>query len=172
MSDKIFILGGCRSGKSSYALKQALELSSDKKFIATCIALDEEMEIRVKDHQKQRGMDWITLETPLYVPQRVLEHDGSNTLFLIDCLTMWVNNMQMEDWEEEKIFQQIELLQKALGQIQADIILVSNEVGTGIVPESKLVRQFRDYVGAVNQKVASCVDKVFWMVAGIPMSIK
>lgn len=172
--DKItLVIGGCRSGKSSYALKLAHDFDSMKKrFLATSLILDEEMEDRVAKHRQERGNDWETIETPLELPQVLSRDYGRDTLLLVDCLTMWVNNMLLKDWSEDEIIAAISSFKRALQNVASPVVLISNEVGTGIVPESSLSRAFRDHVGKLNQEAAACADRVFWMVAGIPVNIK
>jgi len=170
---KIFVLGGCRSGKSSYALEMSQKFSGDNKvFIATCIPHDDEMKQRVARHQEERSQAWETVEAPLLLPEAVTEKSRTADTIIIDCLTLWVSNLLMESADSEKIEMHISRLTEAIENSQCPLVLVSNEVGHGIVPENKLARQFRDLVGFVNQAVAGCADKVIWTVAGIPMRIK
>ncbi len=168
-----FVLGGCRSGKSRHALELAKTLPGNRKvFIATCVPCDDEMEERVARHQKERDKDWKTVEVPALLPEAVLEYSPQADVILIDCLTFWLSNLLLELDDTEEIIKRIDSLIQSLKQVTCPVILVSNEVGTGIVPENKLARQFRDLVGTSNQKVAACADKVIWMVAGVPSAIK
>ena len=173
MKDIKFVIGGCRSGKSSHALKLA-ELIPGKRrtFIATCVPHDDEMRERVVNHQAERGEEWDTVEAPLYLPEAIIESSLSSDVVLADCLTLWVSNLMMEFETFENIKKHVEKLVDSLGKASCPVILVSNEVGTGIVPENKLARLFRDIVGFTNQKAASVSDNVIWMVAGIPVNIK
>jgi adenosylcobinamide kinase / adenosylcobinamide-phosphate guanylyltransferase len=169
----VFVIGGCRSGKSRHALQTAEKIAAKRRvYIATCMPQDAEMKQRVARHQKERGPNWATVEEPLHLSQAILENSLKAEVILVDCLTLWVNNLLMatanEKQIEEKIFQLIDTLGKAAGPI----VLVSNEVGAGIVPENRLARQYRDIVGLVNQAVAKAASKVIWMVAGIPLTIK
>jgi len=167
------VLGGCRSGKSRHALELAARLPGDRKvFIATCVPCDDEMEERVATHQKERDNRWKTVEVPALLPEAILEHSPAADVILVDCLTFWLSNLLLELDETEEIMKRIDSLIISLEEAGCPVILVSNEVGTGIVPENKLARQFRDLVGTTNQKVAACADKVIWMVAGVPSSIK
>jgi adenosylcobinamide kinase/adenosylcobinamide-phosphate guanylyltransferase len=170
---KIFVLGGCRSGKSSFALETAQKFSGDKKvFIATCIPHDDEMRQRVERHQEERSLAWETVEAPLLLPEAITENSRRADVIMVDCLTLWVSNLLMEFDDFEKIEMQIPRLTEAIEKSDCPVVLVSNEVGQGVVPENKLARQFRDLVGFVNQAVAGCADEVIWTVAGIPVTIK
>lgn len=173
MKQNIFVIGGCRSGKSRYALDTAQKLSEKNKvFIATCDPYDDEMKRRIARHQKERSDRWITVEAPLSLPEAVIESSRKADVILVDCLTLWITNLLMESEDEEKITRYIMQLIQAVEKVHCPVIMVSNEVGTGIVPENKLARLFRDIVGLVNQNVARCADKVVWTVAGIPVQIK
>jgi len=173
LKKKIFVLGGCRSGKSGYALETAQKFSGDNKvFIATCIPRDDEMKLRVARHQQERSRQWHTVEAPLYLPEAIVEAGGKSSVLLVDCLTLWINNLLMENQDSEQILNEVQSLTRAVSSATCPVILVSNEVGTGIVPENKLARLYRDLVGWTNQAVAECVDQVIWTVAGIPVTIK
>lgn len=166
------MIGGCRSGKSSHALHLAEQIPGQKIFIATCVPHDEEMEERVLHHQLQRSSTWKTLEVPFFLPEAINKHGLKGNVILVDCLTLWINNLILDDDKPEKINRHIQKLTQSIETIECPVILVSNEVGTGIVPENKLARLFRDITGFANQKVAAYVDQVIWMVAGIPVKIK
>ena len=173
MNQKVLIIGGCRSGKSRHALDLALSIEGDKKvFIATCEPRDDEMHLRVANHQKERGDAWRTVEAPLHLAEAILQNAKSGSVVLVDCLTLWINNLMMENediqYTDQKIADLIEVIQKAEGPV----VLVSNEVGTGIVPENKMARAYRDLVGSVNQAAARAVDRVDMVVAGIAVTIK
>jgi adenosylcobinamide kinase/adenosylcobinamide-phosphate guanylyltransferase len=169
----IFVIGGCRSGKSAYALQTAEKVPAELKiFIATCVPQDDEMKRRIARHKKDRSQDWVTVEAPLDLPEAVLRNSSKADIILVDCLTLWVSNLLMENGDENKIEDTISRLMDALEKAACPIVLVSNEVGTGIVPENKLARQYRDIIGLVNQAVARTASKVIWMVAGIPVTIK
>ena len=167
---KIFVLGGCRSGKSSFALETAQKFSGDKKvFIATCIARDDEMGQRVERHQKERSQAWETVEAPIHLPEAIVAAGGEAGILLVDCLTLWISNLLMENHDSDQVLNQVQSLTRAVASSACPVILVSNEVGTGIVPENKLARLYRDLVGSTNQAVAECVDQVVWTVAGISL---
>lgn len=167
-----FVLGGCRSGKSSYALKLAEQIpGTEKIFIATCIPHDQEMKDRVERHRNERSSIWKTLEIPVLLAEAIRKNDLNNVI-LVDCLTLWISNLLLETNELEEITGHIKNLAETLENIKCPVILVSNEVGTGIVPENRLARLFRDAVGFANQQVAAYSDRVIWMVAGIPVTVK
>jgi adenosylcobinamide kinase/adenosylcobinamide-phosphate guanylyltransferase len=170
---RIFILGGCRSGKSSYALETAKKFSVDRNvFIATCTPRDDEMKLRVARHQQERSRHWLTVEAPIHLPEAIVEAGGEAGILLVDCLTLWISNLLMENYDSDQILGQVQSLTRAVASAACPAILVSNEVGTGIVPDNKLARLYRDLVGSTNQAVAECADQVVWIVAGIPVTIK
>jgi adenosylcobinamide kinase / adenosylcobinamide-phosphate guanylyltransferase len=170
VKENIFVIGGCRSGKSRHALELSEQISDiNRVFIATCVPYDEEMKDRVRRHQKDRDSSWKTVDAPLELADAILKYSQSAHVLLVDCLTLWMSNLLMES---ENIETRVEQLIVAINQAPCQVIVVSNEVGTGIVPTNALARQYRDAAGFANQKVAACVDKVIWMVAGIPVIIK
>jgi len=175
MNEITFVIGGCRSGKSRYALDLAAKLSERQKiFIATCLPQDEEMRQRVARHRKDRGKTWITLEVPINLPKALTQNGSRGDVILVDCLTIWTSNLLTlkPKISEEEVIESVDNLTRALQTMRCPVILVSNEVGTGIVPENRLARQFRDIMGMANQRVAECAHGVIWMVAGIPVKIK
>lgn len=173
MREIVFIIGGCRSGKSRHALELAEKIPGNKKiFIATCVPYDDEMQQRVTRHQEERNNRWETMEVPVLLPEAINDHGRDGNVILVDCLTLWINNLLMETHDPEKIDEHIQRLSQSLKAAQGQVIIVSNEVGTGIVPENKLARLFRDSAGFANQRVAACADRVIWTVAGIPVPIK
>jgi len=171
------VIGGCRSGKSSHALHLADRMGNVRKiFLATCIPRDEEMHQRVTLHQAERGDVWIAVETPLFVSEAIRDIGPNADVLLVDCLTLWVSNLMMEQAEpdapKDLLAAHTCRLIESLATAACPVILVTNEVGAGIVPDNPLARTFRDAVGQVNQQIAACVDQVIWMVAGIPLKIK
>ena len=173
MKEIIFILGGCRSGKSRHALKLAEDIPCRKKvFIATCLPLDEEMKKRIERHQRERERTWTTIEVPVLLPEAIDKNSQKSDLILVDCLTLWISNLLLENDDQEKLAGHVDRLLKSLENALCPIIMVSNEVGAGIVPETRLGRLFRDVAGFANQKIAACSNAVIWMVAGIPVKIK
>ena len=166
----IFVLGGAKSGKSSFALERANAFSGRKAYVATAQALDDEMKERIERHKAQRGKDWDTFEEPVEMA-RVLKQVGQGYgACVIDCLTLWLSNLLIGS---EKLEKEIEAFLKFLkdGDFPA-LFIVSNEVGMGIVPDNALARRFRDYAGSLNQQVAAIADEVYVVCAGIPLRIK
>lgn len=173
LAQVMFVLGGCRSGKSGLALRAANEMEAQQRiFIATAVAFDAEMQDRVRRHQAERGAGWKTLEIPLALPEALFEHGREGRLILVDCITLWVSNLLLECAAPAAVESRIAELVRAVAAAACPVILVSNEVGAGVVPESKLGRRFRDLAGIANQSLAACADKVIWTVAGIPVVIK
>ena len=173
MKEIIFVIGGCRSGKSTYAMQTAERVPAEQKiFIATCVPRDDEMKRRVARHQKERSQTWVTVEAPLNLPEAILQNSHSGDVILVDCLTLWVSNLLMETGDDSKIEETISQFINAIEKAAGPIVLVSNEVGTGIVPENALARKYRDIIGRVNQAVAKAAGRVIWMVAGIPVTVK
>ncbi len=173
MKKIVLIIGGCRSGKSRYALALASQVADKNNiFIATLVPGDDEMKARVQSHQKERDRHWKTFEAPIRLPEAVNDHGLKGNVVVVDCLTLWLSNLLLESDDPKSVEDQINALIHALETAQCSIFLVSNEVGTGIVPENRLARLFRDLAGFANQKVAACADSVVWMVAGIPVLVK
>ncbi len=174
MNHKItFVIGGCRSGKSHFALSQANAVCGSRNvFIATSVPADDEMEKRVQTHQKERGSDWITCEEPVNIHQAIDQHSARSEVLLVDCLTLWVSNLMLAGEKTRQIEHRMLQLEKSLFNSRCPVFLVSNEVGMGIVPENMLARQFRDMAGMVNQRVAAVADRVVMTVAGIAVQIK
>lgn len=167
------VTGGCRSGKSRHALHLADNIKGlQKHFIATCMPGDDEMRMRVVNHQKERSKDWITVESPFELAEAVDTHGRDSDIILVDCLTLWVSNMLLKYGPAELFARYCPQLAASIQSAPCPVILVTNEVGTGVVPENKLARQFRDSAGYVNQCVAEVCDRVVWMVAGIPVTVK
>lgn len=168
----ILVTGGCRSGKSRFALDIANRLGGRRLFLATCKALDNEMAERIQRHKLDRGPEWRTLEEPLLLPESVIREAESHDLILIDCITLWISNLLFEEMTQEEVIHAAGRLAAAMPTASCSLILVTNEVGAGIVPENRLARIFRDTAGYVNQKLAQSADAVYWTVAGIPVRIK
>ena len=167
------ILGGCRSGKSSHALALANQVSGNKKiFMATSVPTDQEMRDRVNKHVQERGDSWQTAEVPVDIPEKIEMLAPDVDVILVDCLTLWVSNVMFHGADSQDIIKKTEQLTRVLKNSACPVIMVSNEVGSGIVPENALARKFRDMAGFVNQRVAAASDVVTLVVAGIPMNIK
>jgi len=172
MGEIIFILGGARSGKSRYTLKIAKRLSKRVAFIATCITKDPEMKRRIKLHKKRRPPHWKTFEVALEPISLLKTFDSKFDVVIIDCLTLMISNLMLEGFKESVIRNKIVEMLTILKKVKLQSIIVSNEVGLGIVPENKLARDFRDITGKMNQLVAEKADRVFFMFSGIPLEIK
>jgi adenosyl cobinamide kinase/adenosyl cobinamide phosphate guanylyltransferase len=169
---KILITGGCRSGKSIYALELAKSISGTKRFIATAEALDDEMRQRIDQHRKEREKDWQTIEEPLEL-SKVLRQVGKEPgPVVLDCLTLWLSNRLMLDDSRQTIMGHIDQALKNISEHEATFIFITNEVGDGIVPENKLAREFRDLAGMVHQKIAAAADHVYFIAAGLPLVLK
>lgn len=174
LKDKVtFVIGGCRSGKSGWALERADEIQGNRKiYVATSVPTDPEMQARVSSHQAERGENWLTVEEPLNIHETIANCSKTADVILIDCLTLWVSNLMADSRDEIQIKESADLLIKALDACRCPVFLVSNEVGMGIVPENALARKFRDLAGFVNQQVAKAADRVVMTVAGIAVTIK
>jgi len=174
----IFITGGARSGKSSFALKAGSGVKGPKAYIATAEALDDEMRERIEKHKVDRGDDWDTFEVPMQIADTLSEIKEKYGVVLVDCLTLWLLNImhQKQNTEDEIIKLVDELLNfKNLSHatyLASQLFIVSNEVGMGIVPDNPLAREFRDLAGSLNQKIAALADEVYLVAAGIPIQIK
>jgi adenosylcobinamide kinase/adenosylcobinamide-phosphate guanylyltransferase len=162
----LLILGGARSGKSRYAESQA---KGRKIFVATAEASDAEMLVRIEAHKQQRGAGWETYEVPLDLPGLLQEIGSKDCFILIDCLTIWMSNLVLAKLD---VRTEVEFLCEELRKCKARVVLVSNEVGLGIVPANALARKFRDEHGFLNQRVAETVDEVVFVVSGLPMVLK
>ena len=169
----IFVIGGCRSGKSRHALELGEKRCGKRNvFVATCTPHDEEMVRRIEKHQEERSGSWSTAEVPVELGETIRMESEKADVMLVDCLTLWVTNLLMENDDPDAMESRIQELTRALENAKCPVILVSNEVGAGIVPENRLARAFRDICGFTNQRVAACATKVVWTVAGIPVTIK
>ena len=172
MGKIIFLLGGARSGKSQFAIKLAKKDARKVAFIATCVGLDREMEKRISLHKKNRPSNWQTFEAPKDIALLLKKIGPKFEIIIIDCLTLLVSDLLLKGLREEAIENKINKILAALKKIKAKSIIVSNEVGLGIVPKNKLARDFRDIAGRTNQIVAEKSDEVFFMLAGISIKIK
>jgi adenosylcobinamide kinase/adenosylcobinamide-phosphate guanylyltransferase len=168
MSCSLLITGGARSGKSSFAEKRTLSYGTPVIYIATAQAFDEEMENRIQLHQQRRGDEWRTISEPLAIANILTSLDRQGAC-LVDCLTLWLSNLI---FAEEDISKATSSLIEAIATRRDPVILVTNEVGGGIVPENALARRFRDEAGRLNQIVAEAVDEVYTCISGIPLKLK
>jgi adenosylcobinamide kinase/adenosylcobinamide-phosphate guanylyltransferase len=162
----LLVLGGARSGKSRYAESLG---KGQKFYLATAEASDEEMVQRIANHRQQRGQGWETFEVPLDLVTALQTIDGKGRFILIDCLTIWLSNLMIVKFD---VVRETEMLCEALKKMRAQVVLVSNEVGLGIVPANAVARSFRDAQGFLNQRVAETADEVVFMAAGLPLTLK
>jgi adenosylcobinamide kinase/adenosylcobinamide-phosphate guanylyltransferase len=165
------VLGGARSGKSSFAEGLAQKSGRRKIYLATSEVLDAEMRERVDYHRARRGAEWKLVEEPLDLASILTEHASEETCILVDCLTLWLTNLMMAEREIEV---EVEALSAALTELpaKASIIFVSNEVGQGIVPMEKMARDFRDHAGRLHQRLAAELPHVWFITAGLPQKLK
>ena len=168
----ILITGGCRSGKSTFGISLAERDYARKVFLATAEALDAEMQERIKKHKGKRGSGWQTVEEPIEIAKVFKEHSQEADVILLDCITLWISNLMMKNWDTRKIFSYVDAMLKSTKSISPEVILITNEVGWGIVPANKLARDFRDIAGTVNQRIAGAAESVVLLVSGIPVCIK
>jgi adenosylcobinamide kinase/adenosylcobinamide-phosphate guanylyltransferase len=184
----IFITGGARSGKSSFAIARSSGIPGRKAYIATAEALDDEMRERISQHKKQRGKNWDTYEVPIRIPEIIKEIQGGYSSLVLDCLTLWLSNLFMKiqstRYKSDAVETEIRKLSDSLIQWRSAVPhnpdfpgrcsfhIVSNEIGMGIVPESSLSRRFRDMAGVLNQAAAEISDETYLMVSGIPVMVK
>ena len=176
-----FIIGGARSGKSAYAQKIAGESEGSVLFVATAQPLDDEMRRRIEQHRQNRSPDWQTLELPANVGRRLLAQRAAADVLVLDCITLLISNVLLQtspdlDAPDEAAARgaaeaEVDGLLKAHAELGGHWVVVSNEVGQGVVPAYPAGRLFRDLLGWVNQRMAAEADEVIWMVAGIPVPI-
>jgi adenosylcobinamide kinase/adenosylcobinamide-phosphate guanylyltransferase len=169
------VLGGARSGKSRFAEQAATESGNDVVYIATATVYDDEMQQRINRHINDRPNHWLTVEEPLLLAQVLKQHADKDTCLLVDCLTLWLTNVLMAEQASSEV-KSLADYKKELLEILADlpgqVILVSNEVGQGIVPMGALSRRFVDEAGWLHQDIARIANKVTLVVAGLPMILK
>lgn len=179
----VFVIGGSRSGKSKFALDRANALHGRKVYIATAEALDDEMKERIERHKKERSREWDTIEEPLEIASTIKSLRSHYNVMLLDCITLWLGNLltkgQTDNAYAMKAIEEfLEVVKSFKDSIVSDLnplchlIIVSNEVGMGIVPDNELSRRFRDMAGLLNQRVAEVADEVYMVVAGIPIKMK
>jgi len=167
--DLTLVLGGARSGKSRYAEGVVTALGGPRVYIATARIWDDEMAERVATHRSDRGPGWTTVEEPLDLTGALKRHAADGTGVLVDCLTLWLTNRMMADADVEA---ETAALVATLAGLPGRVVLVSNEVGLGIVPDNALARRFRDHAGRLHQAVAAVAPRVVLTVAGLPIFAK
>lgn len=170
MQRHVLVLGGARSGKSTFSEQLAMRSGKRLAYLATAEALDAEMADRVASHKASRAGQFTTIEEPLALSDALLRASLKHDVILVDCLTLWITNLLVANVDVAKAVGE---LGRTLGQIEeARVILVSNEVGLGIVPDNAMARTFRDLAGAAHQRLAEICDEVYFIVAGLPMTLK
>lgn len=172
MAATIFITGGARSGKSRLAEELALGYGAPLGYIATGSAGDAEMAERIERHRARRGPVWQTIEEPLDLAGVIIAHQGSCKALLVDCVTLWLTNLLLKYGDRVRALQEVEALVPGIASLHIPLILVSNEVGMGIVPENGLARAFRDLAGEANELLAGAADEVYVMFSGLPLRLK
>ncbi len=168
-SRAVFVLGGARSGKSAFAESLISDLGLERHYVATGRAWDDEMRARIAQHRADRGDSWQTHEEPIDLVAQLAAIDAEGRAVLVDCLTLWVTNLMMA---ERGMMSEFTALTKFLLKAQSRLILVSNEVGLGIVPENRMARDFRDHAGRLHQMVAAASAEVYFIAAGLPLKMK
>ena len=170
MTRHVLVLGGARSGKTAFAENLALRGSNKPAYLATAEALDAEMRDRVASHKAGRAGRFTTIEEPLELSRALIKAAPHHDVILVDCLTLWITNLLIGNHD---VADHVEALGTTLEQIEdCRIILVSNEVGLGIVPDNAMARTFRDLAGSAHQRLAELCDDVYFVVAGLPMTLK
>lgn len=173
MAELIFITGGARSGKSGFAQRRAETHAGELLYVATATAGDAEMAQRISRHQQERGPRWATLEETLDLPGRLPAAAGGKGAILVDCLTLWLSNLYFHHREEPApVLAAVAAFAEVLPQIPAPVYLVSNELGSGVVPDNRLARRFRDLAGEANQRLAAAAGEAWLVVAGLPLQLK
>jgi len=168
---RLLVTGGARSGKSAYAIARALALPPPRVYVATATAGDAEMTKRIAAHRRERGADFTTVEEPLAVVGALGRVDRADGVVLLDCLTLWISNL-VESRDDAAIERDVATLASAIEAAAGTVIVVTNEVGAGIVPFDPPVRRYRDLLGLANQRIAAVADEVVLMVAGVPVVAK
>lgn len=169
MGKVVLVLGGARSGKSGFAEQLGDALPGPHIYIATAQAFDEEMTQRIASHRADRDSHWQTVECPLPLTEAIQAHDAEGCVILVDCLTLWLSNLMLGDYDVAAARSSLVAL---LPAVQGTLLLVSNEVGQGIVPDNALARQFRDEAGWLNQAMARAANEVWFVTAGIAQQLK
>ena len=169
----ILVTGGTRSGKSRFAVELAKQFGRRIAYLATCRpGADTEMRQRIARHRRARPASWRTIEGPAELPRAITQLNGTLDGAIIDCLTMYVSDRLIRGDSDAVIQQQVRRLCRAIRQASYPVVMVTNEVGSSVVPEHELGRRFRDLAGLANQLAAGCADDVFLLVAGIPVPVK
>jgi adenosylcobinamide kinase/adenosylcobinamide-phosphate guanylyltransferase len=163
------ILGGVRSGKTRHAEELGRNHPGKRVYVATAAPGDEEMRARIILHRQNRGADWLTIEEPLALAEILKGECAADRFVLVDCITLWISNLLLEGRE---VLPEVDRLCALIPELDGTVVIVSNEVGLGIVPASELGRRFRDEAGIANQLLAHACDEVVFMIAGMPLRLK
>ena len=172
MAGTIFVTGGARSGKSRLAEELALGYGAPLGYIATGMAGDAEMAERIARHRARRGPAWRTIEEPADLAGAIGAHQESCNALLVDCVTLWLTNRLLQHGDAAPVLAEVAALARLLPSLKTPLILVSNEVGMGIVPENGLARAFRDLAGEANELLAKAADEVYVLFSGLPLKLK
>lgn len=168
---RTLILGGARSGKSALAERLAVGSGRDVVYIATAQSGDEEMAVRIAHHRARRPVSWLCVEEPLRLAAVLHEHARADRCILVDCLTLWLSNL-LGDADAQRFEQERALLLDAWSTLPGEVLMVSNEVGLGIVPLGALTRRFVDEAGRLHQSIAAISERVLFVAAGLPLVLK
>lgn len=171
MKKVTLVTGGCRSGKSTQALRVA-EQYKEKAFLATAQAYDKEMEERIRKHKEERQNQYLTIEEPIDIAAALKTLPESVEVIIVDCMTVWLSNLMFKDETIPDSFPEMEAFLALVENPPCHLVVVTNEVGMGIVPDNALSRDYRDRAGRLNQEIAKRADDVFLVVSGIPVKIK
>ncbi len=170
-SKLIFVLGGARSGKSAFALQQG-KAKSPRAFVATGEPFDQEMAGRIQKHRRSRGRGWVTIERPVRIAEWLAEQGAGYPSIVVDCLTLWLNNLLREKVRPSQVSTHVRAFLRSARACPGQIVVVSNELGLGLVPGDVSSRSFRDVAGRMNQLVAAEADEVYFLVSGLPLKVK
>lgn len=173
MATMIYVTGGSRSGKSSYAQQMAEQHAGKLLYIAPARVEDDEMVTRIEMHRQARGERWELLEEPLWLAERLPDVAVGRGALLLDCVTLWITNLFFHfDEKQGPVLAEIDRFIELAWQLDEPLYLVSNELGSGIVPENRMARKFRDLAGIVNQRLAAAADEAWLVVSGLPVKLK
>lgn len=167
----IVVLGGARSGKSRFALRVGRRLSP-RAFVATAEPFDREMADRILKHQQSRGKGWTTIEVPTDISGWLVDEGPQYLTIVVDCLTLWLNNLLRDKVRPAQVLTHVRKFLQSIAACPGQVIVVSNELGLGVVPEDADSRQFRDLAGRMNQLMAAEADEVYFLVSGLPLRLK
>lgn len=173
MARTVFVTGGARSGKSSYAQQLAERHKGKLLYIAPARVEDDEMAARIEQHQQARGERWLLLEEPLWLSDKLPDATSGKGALLLDCVTLWLSNLYFHFHEKSgPVLAEVDRFIELAWQLSEPLYLVSNELGSSVVPENRLARQFRDLNGIVNQRLAAAADQAWLVVSGLPVKLK